>query len=280
MEKRILSPRPYGALIIALLCAIAPLPLLAQTIVIPVTQASWHTGTVFSDFTGWGSSTAFIRVGQTTSYGGLVSGGWARFDISAIPVGSTINSVELNFNVFQFDGTGPYVDFVEMSSDPVSASFQTIWNDLHNGTIYFNDVFIDQLGDYFGNLPSSGVQDLEQQLSAGWFAVGFTFDDVQGFYAYIRGWDHADRPYLVVDYTPPGDIFEPDNTPAEASFQALNSTSLDHSIVPEDDVDWIYFVLNETSHVDIETNGASGGDTRMWLYDASIDLIRNKIRMG
>ena len=85
MEKMILLTRPYGALVVALLCAIAPHPLLAQTIVIPVTQASWHTGTVFSDFTGWGSSTAVIRVGQTTSFGGLVSGGWARFDISAVP---------------------------------------------------------------------------------------------------------------------------------------------------------------------------------------------------
>jgi len=38
---------------------------------------------------------------------------------------------------------------------------------------------------------------------------------------------------------------------------------------PVGDVDWFYFYVSQYSYVEIETTGASGGDTEIYLYDSS-----------
>lgn len=68
-----------------------------------------------------------------------------------------------------------------------------------------------------------------------------------------------------------GDAYEPDNTYTQANV-IQNGISQTHSIVPATDVDWVKFSLVETSDVILETVGVSG-DTRMWLYDNSLNQI-------
>lgn len=75
-----------------------------------------------------------------------------------------------------------------------------------------------------------------------------------------------------VDWRTAGDDFEPDDGPAEAWRHPHNATSGPRSIDPVGDQDWIDFVLTERSEVIVETVG-SAGDTRMWLYDDSLDQI-------
>lgn len=68
-----------------------------------------------------------------------------------------------------------------------------------------------------------------------------------------------------------GDSYEPDNTSGQANWLYSNSPQ-SHSIVPATDIDWVKFTLSENSQVTLETSGASG-DTRMWLYDSSLNQI-------
>ncbi len=71
-----------------------------------------------------------------------------------------------------------------------------------------------------------------------------------------------------------GDVFEPDNTSAQAKTINLNSTQT-HSIRPATDIDWLKFQLTVPSAVTVETSGGPvNGDTRLWLYNSSLAEIR------
>ncbi|MCX6028459.1 MAG: PA14 domain-containing protein [Chloroflexi bacterium] len=71
--------------------------------------------------------------------------------------------------------------------------------------------------------------------------------------------------------SPNGDLYEPDNTAAQANWIYSGSPQT-HSIVPATDIDWVKFSLTGQSGVVIETSGTSG-DTRMWLYDSNLNEI-------
>ncbi len=73
--------------------------------------------------------------------------------------------------------------------------------------------------------------------------------------------------------TPLLDAYEPDNSEAQAKW-IYPGTPQNHSIIPALDVDWVKFLLTETSAVTLETSaGTPGGDTRMWLYDSEMTLL-------
>jgi hypothetical protein len=68
-----------------------------------------------------------------------------------------------------------------------------------------------------------------------------------------------------------GDSYEPDDTSGQAQW-IFDGSPQTHSIVPSTDVDWVKFSLSSESEVVIETSG-SYGDTRMWLYDSSMNEL-------
>jgi hypothetical protein len=67
------------------------------------------------------------------------------------------------------------------------------------------------------------------------------------------------------------DSYEPDDTSGQAQW-IFDGSAQTHSIVPVGDVDWVKFSLSDESEVVIETSGTSG-DTRMWLYDGSLNEL-------
>jgi uncharacterized protein YcfL len=70
------------------------------------------------------------------------------------------------------------------------------------------------------------------------------------------------------------DSFEPDNTDATAKTITLGLPQT-HTIRPVGDVDWVKFTLAVPSAVVVETApGAASGDTEMWLYNSSLQLVR------
>lgn len=69
-----------------------------------------------------------------------------------------------------------------------------------------------------------------------------------------------------------GDSYEPDNGPDEAYPMPHNFTSAFRSIDPVGDEDWVELSLADTADVTLETSGPFG-DTRLWLYDASLQQI-------
>lgn len=68
-----------------------------------------------------------------------------------------------------------------------------------------------------------------------------------------------------------GDDYEPDNDWDQANW-IYGGSPQTHSIAPAGDEDWVKFSLGAESEVVLETSG-TGGDTRMWLYEGSLNEI-------
>jgi murein DD-endopeptidase MepM/ murein hydrolase activator NlpD len=79
-----------------------------------------------------------------------------------------------------------------------------------------------------------------------------------------HSYDSAD--IAITRAGPPGDSFEPDDTPAGAATISTNGSVQTHSIHVGFDVDWVKFTLSSPRNVTIQTDGVSGGDTEMQLY--------------
>ncbi len=73
-------------------------------------------------------------------------------------------------------------------------------------------------------------------------------------------------------YRTAGDSYEPDNSRKTAKSIAVNTRQM-HSIIPADDQDWVKFTLPSQSSISLETSGSSGGDTKLWLYNSSLEEI-------
>ncbi|MCI5180853.1 MAG: hypothetical protein D3911_16340, partial [Candidatus Electrothrix sp. AW3_4] len=84
-------------------------------------------------------------------------------------------------------------------------------------------------------------------------------------------WEEVKEKIVEVLGSSTEDSFEPDNSSSAAN--TINpSFSQNHSIIPENDEDWLKFTLNSPSNIIIETTGESG-DTELWLYDDSLTQI-------
>jgi YD repeat-containing protein len=68
---------------------------------------------------------------------------------------------------------------------------------------------------------------------------------------------------------------EPDDSSDKAMAVGLNS-STKRSICPETDVDWFKFTLTVPSSLRLETSGVGNDDTRLWLYDSTLDASKAK----
>jgi hypothetical protein len=71
----------------------------------------------------------------------------------------------------------------------------------------------------------------------------------------------------TLNSTPIPDIYEPDNTAAQASW--LYTGNQLHSITPKTDADWVRFTVAQDSVVTLETTGPAGNDTAINLYSSS-----------
>jgi hypothetical protein len=108
----------------------------------------------------------------------------------------------------------------------------------------------------------------------------------------------AFRPYIAIDYNPPGtptasptnpgpllsptvsatctvtltpvspDSYEPDDSYTQAST-IVSGVRQTHSIYPVGDFDWVTFTITQLSKVTLQTSGITDGDTEMWLYDGA-----------
>jgi Leucine-rich repeat (LRR) protein len=67
------------------------------------------------------------------------------------------------------------------------------------------------------------------------------------------------------------DTYETDDTSTQART-ITSGTTQNHNICPIGDKDWVKFTLNNPSAINLETAGSTG-DTRMWLYNNSLQEI-------
>ncbi|MCD4698145.1 MAG: hypothetical protein K8S16_18120, partial [Bacteroidales bacterium] len=131
--------------------------------------------------------------------------GWMKFDVSTIPDGATINSIE--FHGYVNATNWPYWSMTPVSVDPVTADAASLYADISAEAtsgyyLYENESSGYTTGWKTYDLPVGAYTDLESALAQDWFTVGIVSRDGSStYYLYFDGWDETYPPYLVVDYT-------------------------------------------------------------------------------
>lgn len=154
-----------------------------------------------------GSTTSAAKTETSLVKGYNTEDGWFKFDISALPIGATINSV--TFNGYVYDNSWPYWSITPVTVDPVSATAADLFADINAEAttgyyLYRNESGTITNGWIQHVLGGNVNTDLSNAIAQGWFAIGVASrDNVTGYYINFQGWNEANIPYLTIDYTPP-----------------------------------------------------------------------------
>jgi agmatine deiminase len=130
--------------------------------------------------------------------------GWMMFDISSIPFGATINSIE--FNGYVNATYYPYWNINPVSSNPLTTNPSVLFNDIVAEASSGYYLFQSEPANYSTGwkthiLGGNANTDMQNALSQGWFAIGIMDrDNVNTYYIHFDGWAETNPPYLIVDY--------------------------------------------------------------------------------
>ncbi len=182
-----------------------------------ITNSNIQSMTVYPQsvdyWTGTTDGAAYTETSLVKGYG-LTSDAYMIFDISSIPAGSTINSIE--FNGYCYETNYPYWSVTPCYMDPLTTSAA----DLRAHIETFGTSAVDY---YYGNeastyapgwkvydLINSATMDMEAALAQGWFAVGVLERDASDtYFVSFEGWNETNMPFLVVDYEGSGPVLDP-----------------------------------------------------------------------
>ena len=203
--------------------------------------------------------------------------GWAEWSLSSIPIGSIVNDTQIRFySIYtHFEGGDwTFVDLYQMSYRPSGASAQTVFDDAYNGTRY-TYLYCTSTGQfYYSDLGSSADYDLQNKISAGWFAVGgkdefapSLLDEVDyAGYSYSSSY----QPRLYVAYTLPYCNNPSSITIDNPCYQTVSGTISSYG--------WRTYQFsakaNNTYKFSFcDDGGGAGFDTYLALYSSSCEEI-------
>lgn len=165
----------------------------------PTTSHTGHTdgGYVYCAY-------GFIAVGRESNY---FIGGWSKFLTMSLPSCININSTVLNYNIYNnsyFYGDGQIIQFKQMNdADSYGSSCAGLLDGIENsGGVYVNTGLMGNEGTGWKAQDLGAVANIDvsnaAQFTVGYRAAGSFYN---GEYILIRGENHADKPYLTVNYT-------------------------------------------------------------------------------
>jgi agmatine deiminase len=154
--------------------------------------------------TGTTTSSAKTEISKVKGYPPNEAG-WMKFDVSSIPDGSIINSVE--FHGYVYANNWPWWSITPVTNDPVTASASTLNTDIRaeaNSGYYLHREETGTLpvGYKVHMLGGNVLANLQASLIQNWFAIGIVDTDAATYYINFDGWNETNKPYLVIDYTP------------------------------------------------------------------------------
>ncbi len=167
----------------------------ASATIYPV-NASYNTGTTTASAK---TQTSLVKGYPTTE------AGWMKFDVSSIPDGATINSVE--FHGYVNATNYPYWNINPVTVDPVSATPSALYTDIMAESasgyyLYRSESSTYSPGWKVHPLGGNANANLQAALTQNWFAIGIMDRDAStSYYIGFDGWNEANKPYLVIDYT-------------------------------------------------------------------------------
>lgn len=167
----------------------------SQSTVYPL-NANYNTGSTTSSAK---TQTSLVKGYPTTE------AGWMKFDVSSIPDGSTINSVE--FHGYVNATNYPFWNINPVSVDPLTATSSALYTDIMAESttgyyLYRSESSSYATGWKVHTLGGNVTSNLQAALAQDWFTIGIMDrDNSASYYIGFDGWNQANKPYLVVDYT-------------------------------------------------------------------------------
>jgi carboxypeptidase T len=159
-------------------------------------NANYNTGSTTSS----SKTQASLVKGYPTS-----EAGWMKFDISGIPDGATINSIE--FHGYVNATNYPYWNITPVTNDPVTASPSVLYNDIiaeasSGYYLYRSETSSYTTGWKVYTLGGNANANLQAALVQNWFAIGIMDrDNSSSYYIGFDGWSQTNKPFLVIEYT-------------------------------------------------------------------------------
>jgi hypothetical protein len=182
------------------------------------------------------------------------------FDTSSKSLGQSSTQIGYSFpftlnafNAGYADAGDTHAD-IYLTTDP---------NNVTSGT-YIGSYDFGYLGTYTFTVQTPNIT-IPTNIAPGFYYVGYALGSANSQY-------NTDKNTVVVENTTMyaycnADGYEPDNSSAQAS---LLSGTQSHTICDRNDQDWAKFTLTYPSAVTLTTNGYTGGDTTMTLYNSSL----------
>jgi len=182
------------------------LPLMSDSVkrCYPDNNNMW-TGTVARKGNDYQKTTGILRICSEPSGGSAWwYQGWFKFNLSAIPDSSTIDTVSIIFYCSSRSSQIPYAYVRLLPGDPVSANEQTLWTWITTGQQVTMGQSVVQ-GWQTRGLNIAGKAAVESCLTQDWIAFGLhEFTYRTGAWAEIAGHGSGEwTPYLEVAYTLP-----------------------------------------------------------------------------
>ncbi len=142
---------------------------------------------------------------------------FAEWDVTSIPDGSTVQSIRCSTYCYpstQVPEPPTSVVIRDISNRPYTvpndfSGNQSLFNDIGSGCVYGTYESPNPPGWLVAELSAQARQDLENRLTANWFAVGYDHyyeGSAQEWEICFKGWNDGEgrKPQLVVDYIPAG----------------------------------------------------------------------------
>jgi HYDIN/CFA65/VesB-like, Ig-like domain/FlgD Ig-like domain len=237
----------FRSVILIILILIVVNNIYSATIQCDPDAANYNTGTC--------SSSSKTETSEVQGYRN--NDGWFKFDLTSIPTGSTINSVE--FYGYVNNTNWPYWSLTPVNNDPVTVAAATLFTDINSEATSGYYLFRDEpenfaTGWHNYSLGGNIVSNLQAARSQGWIAMGMVSrDDSRDYYIYFDGWNESNPPYLLVDCTIPSSV----DDPASLSATVDSSSQIDLSWTQNGNSDDVLIAYNNSNVFGIPNNGTS-----------------------
>lgn len=191
--------------------------------------------------TGTTNGTTFTETSLIRTQSDNFEAGWARFDISEIPEGATIQSVELN--IYIAIDNNAYFRAVSLESDPLTLTAAEVFSEITTSSITYAEWSGADFPDpdwWISDLGPVAVTDITENFENGdgWFSVGiYEYETFDGYTITCDGWSETNQPFISVTYLLAG-----------APLPAFDPNPVDEAmnIEPEIDLTWTFGDNTET----------------------------------
>lgn len=213
--------------------------------------------------TGSTDGTDFTQTSLVKTQSAGVEAGWVRFDLSTVPAGAPIQSIELH--VYVAVDSYAYWKVMSIESDPLLGTAADVFADCTDGDEYasWSGGNFPEPDWFIADLSASAIATLQNQVSDGWFGISlWEYESGSGYAIECDGWNETNPPYIVVTHAEVGNPFPPyDPAPADEAFEIDIDADLSWTFGDNTENYDVYFGIENpptTKVIDNEVAGATG----------------------